>query len=158
MALVMAAFSVYLMIKSAELPIGWIPDSGPGGGAFPFWLSLGMLLSSLWTLVRWVRRTSPFSTSDVPYLDRGALMIFLTVAGSIVVMVALIHVVGIYVSVPLFLLFYMKVLGRHSWLLCGAWAVLSPIAIFLFFELALSITLPKGITEPAFYPIYDLVY
>ena len=37
MALVLALLSVYLMWKSWELPIGWIPDEGPGGGAFPFW-------------------------------------------------------------------------------------------------------------------------
>ena len=36
MALVMAIFSVYLMWKSTELPIGWIDGEGPGGGAFPF--------------------------------------------------------------------------------------------------------------------------
>jgi hypothetical protein len=44
MAFVMGAFSVYQAIKSAELPIGWIPDEGPGGGAFPFWLSVGMII------------------------------------------------------------------------------------------------------------------
>ena len=42
-ASLMAVFSVYLMWKSAELPIGWIPDEGPGGGAFSFWLSAVML-------------------------------------------------------------------------------------------------------------------
>lgn len=44
MAVVMAVFSLYLMWKSMELPIGWLPGRGPGGGAFPFWLSLGMFL------------------------------------------------------------------------------------------------------------------
>ena len=44
MALCLAAFSAYLMLKSAELPIGWIPDEGPGGGAFPFWLAAGMFV------------------------------------------------------------------------------------------------------------------
>ena len=43
MGLVMGVFSLYLMWKSAELPIGWIPDEGPGGGAWPFWLAAGML-------------------------------------------------------------------------------------------------------------------
>ena len=33
---VMALFSLYLMWTSAELPIGWDPRKGPGGGAFPF--------------------------------------------------------------------------------------------------------------------------
>ena len=32
MALVMAIFSIYLMWKSTELPIGWIEGEGPGGG------------------------------------------------------------------------------------------------------------------------------
>ena len=36
MAVFMALFSIYLMWKSAELPIGWIPEEGPGGGAFSF--------------------------------------------------------------------------------------------------------------------------
>jgi hypothetical protein len=36
MAILMGVFSLYLMYKSAELPIGWIPDEGPGGGAWPF--------------------------------------------------------------------------------------------------------------------------
>jgi len=44
MALALGVLSAYLMVKSAELPIGWIPREGPGGGAFPFWLSAGMLV------------------------------------------------------------------------------------------------------------------
>ena len=52
MALVLGAFSAYLMVKSAELPIGWIPDEGPGGGAFPFWLAFGMLICCVWIVAR----------------------------------------------------------------------------------------------------------
>jgi hypothetical protein len=53
MAIVMAVFSLYLMWKSSELPIGWLPGRGPGGGAFPFWLALGMLLCCVAVVVRW---------------------------------------------------------------------------------------------------------
>ena len=63
MAVAMAVLSAYMMWKSAELPIGWIPDQGPGAGAFPFWLSAGMLLCCIWIVVRWFRRTSPLSVS-----------------------------------------------------------------------------------------------
>ena len=73
MATVMGIFSLYLMWKSAELPIGWEPRRGPGGGAFPFWLSTGMLVCSIWIIVNWVRRTSPPSTSEEPYMDREEL-------------------------------------------------------------------------------------
>jgi len=30
--------------------------------------------------------------------------------------------------------------------------------MFLLFEWALATTLPKGISEPLFYPLYDLIY
>ena len=69
MAIVMAAFSLSLMWKSTELPIGWIEGSGPGGGAFPFWLSAGMLVCCIWIIIRWVWRRSPPSRSTEPYMD-----------------------------------------------------------------------------------------
>jgi hypothetical protein len=156
MALVMALFSLYLMWKSTELPIGWIPDEGPGGGAFPFWLSLGMLVCCLWMLVRWVARASPPSRSTEPYMTRQTLKWFLLVAGSLTVMIGLIHIIGVYGAVPLFLIFYIRFLGRHSWVITGALAVCTPIAAFFFFEIALKKTLPKGFTEPLFYPLYDI--
>ena len=58
MAVVMAVFSVYLMWKSVELPIGWIEGEGPGGGAFPFWLSLGMLVCCGFIILNWINKTS----------------------------------------------------------------------------------------------------
>ena len=156
MALIMGAVSIGLMVKSAELPIGWLPGEGPGGGAFPFWLSAGMLLCCVWIIVRWFRRTTAVSRSEAPYMDASAVYLFAMVAGSITVMVGLIHVIGVYFSVPLFLLFYMRMLGNHSWTSSGSMAVVAPVVTFFFFEIALRITLPKGYTEPLFYPLYDI--
>mgnify|MGYP003306196957 FL=1 len=85
MALVLALLSVYLMWKSWELPIGWIPDEGPGGGAFPFWLSVGMLGSCIWIVVRWVLRSSPLSHSKAPYMTGDVAVTFAAVSGSLTV-------------------------------------------------------------------------
>ena len=158
MALVMAAFSLYIMWKSTELPVGWIAGEGPGGGAFPFWLAAGMLICCIWTFVKWLRGTSPFSGSDEPYMDRQTLMLFVTAAGSLTVMIGLIHFIGVYFAVPALLVFYVRFVGRHSWWLTSALAVATPVATFFFFEIALRITLPKGYTEPMFYPLYDMFY
>ena len=70
MALCLAVFSAYLMLKSAELPIGWIPEEGPGGGAFPFWLAAGMFACCMSVIYRWFKRTSPPSQSTEPYMDK----------------------------------------------------------------------------------------
>ena len=158
MAVVMALFSIYLMWKSAELPIGWIKGEGPGGGASPFWLSFGMLICCGAMVYRCWRRTSPPSQSDEPFMDRETFALFVTVSLSLATMIGLIHIIGVYFSLPLFMMFYMRYLGRHSWRLIVPMAVLTPVVTFAFFEMALKKTLPKGFTEPLFYPIYDLMY
>ena len=158
MAGVMAIFSLYLMWKSAELPIGWISGEGPGGGAFPFWLSAGMLICTLWVMVRWVRKSSLLSRSAEPYMDKRSFRLFLIGAGSLAVMIGSIHIIGVYGAIPLFLIFYMRFQGHHRWLTTGALAASAPVVLFLFFEIALRITLPKGLTEPLFYPLYDFFF
>ena len=155
MAVVMAIASVGLMWKSAELPIGWISREGPGGGAFPFWLSAGMLVCCIWIIVRWFR--GYFDThGDTPYMDRETLVIFLTGSISLTIMIGSIYLVGVYGAIPLLLIFYMKYIGRHPWPLTITLAVMFPVVTFFFFEIALTITLPKGLTEPLFYPLYDI--
>jgi putative tricarboxylic transport membrane protein len=156
MAVVLGLFSAYLMWKSAELPIGWIPGEGPGGGAFPFWLAAGMLLSTVWILVRALRGLTPQSQSSEPYFDSQSAVLIGLVVGALVLMIALIHWIGVYGAIPLFFVFYMKIIGRHSWLQTAAFALLAPIVTFFFFEILLHITLPKGATEPLFYPLYDI--
>ncbi len=156
MALMLGVFSVYLMVKSAELPIGWIPDEGPGGGAFPFWLAAGMLGCCIWTLVRWFTRQSPPARSTEPYLNPAARGLVVAVGESLTLMLGAVHIIGMYFAVPLFLIYYIRFLGRHSWPLTLSVAGLTPVVSFFFFEIALRITLPKGYSEPLFYPLYDL--
>jgi len=156
MAVAMAILSASFMWKSAELPIGWVRGSGPGAGFYPFWLSTGMLLCCVAIIVNWIRRTSPPSRSTEPYMDGHSLRLFLYGAGSLGVMIAFIHVIGVYFAVPLYLIFYMRFMGRHPWKLTATLAILTPIFTFFFFEIALNITLPKGVTEPMFYPLYDI--
>lgn len=155
-AILMAAFSVYLMWKSAELPVTWIAGEGPGGGAFPFWLAAVMLGCCVWILINWYRRTSPPSQSTEPFMDPYARRMFLLVAGGVAVMVGLVHVVGMYGAIPLFLIYYVRFIGRHSWRVTAAIAAAAPVIIFFFFDVSLRIVLPKGYLEPLFLPLYDI--
>ena len=155
-AVIMAAFSAYLMWKSAELPIGWVKSKGPGGGAFPFWLALIMLLASVAIFVRGWRRPTPVSQSDEAFIDREGLTLFALTAGSIFGMMLLTQYMGAYVAILLFMFFYMKVMGRHGWALTTLISVAMPVGIFFLFEIGMKIFLPKGITEPLFYPLYRI--
>ena len=158
MALAMGIFSVYLMVKSAELEIGWIPGEGPGGGAWPFWLAAIMLISCLGILFNWLRKHGPVATSDKPYLELPVLIDVGAVAIALTITVGLFSVIGVYGALPLFLLFYLRFMGKHSWALSIGLAIVIPCVTFYFFEIILKIILPKGVTEPWFYPLYAMFY
>ncbi len=158
MAAVMAVFSLYLMHKSAELPIGWAKGKGPGGGAYPFWLSAAMLASSILIFVRcYFRKTEP-SISTEPYMDRQSIKLFLLVAGSLMVTIALTHIISMCLAISVFLIYYLRFLGGHSWKLVISFAVAAPLILFFFFEGALKITLPKGLVDDWYTPLYGLMY
>ena len=155
-AILLAVLSIYLMWKSAELPIGWIPDEGPGGGAFSFWLAVVMLGSCIWIIVNWFRRSSPPSQSSEPFMDSFAIKKFFLVGGGVTVMIGLIHVLGVFGALPIFIIYYVRFLGRHSWSTTLAIALGAPVVVFFFFDVALRIIMPKGYLEFLFLPLYDI--
>jgi hypothetical protein len=158
MAIALALLSVALMVKSAELDIFWVKGSGPGSGAWPFWLSAGMLVTSLWTISRWYRGITPESRNEEVFISaHGQKIVFPTVLGLIGLLVAT-HIIGIYFAIMLFMFYFVRILGRHSWLVTVCLMIGMPVVMFMFFEWALKIPLPKGYSEPLFYPIYDLMY
>jgi len=156
MAIMMGAFSIYLMVKSNELPIGWIEDEGPGGGTWPFWLATIMLISCVGIAFNWARKHGPIASSTKTYIEAHVLVDVAAVAIALIITVGLFSVIGIYGSLPLFLIFYLRILGKHSWKLTTILAVLIPVFIFYFFEITLNIILPKGLTEPLFIPLYRI--
>lgn len=155
-AILLAAFSIYLMWKAAELPIGWIPDEGPGGGAFPFWLAAIMLGSCVWIIINWFRRSSPPSQSNEPFMDGFAINKFVLVGGGVTAMIGLIHFVGVFGALPIFIIYYVRFLGRHSWPTTLSIAVATPVVVFFFFDVALRIIMPKGYLEFLFLPLYEI--
>lgn len=157
---ILALFSVYLMWKSTELPIGYTSGQGPGGGAWPFWLSGLMLLSCVLSAFNWWRQTSPPSQSDEPLLNSYGWRMLVLVGGGIVVFVGLVNVISMYGAIAVFLLYYTRFLGRHGWALSLSISLVTPIAFFFFFEGAMRITMPSGMpfTDPVFNVLYDIIY
>jgi hypothetical protein len=142
--------SGYFMLHAVALPIGWVENQGPGGGAFPFWLSLVMLIASGGILLKSLRSAAPAE----PFFDPETRRSVALVAVAVVITIALIPLVGAYVALPLFMLWYLKFFGGHGWLLTGILVTTTPVGLFFFFEVTLKILLPKGVTEPLFFPLY----
>jgi hypothetical protein len=158
MAIVTIVISIGLMVKSADNNITWVQGRGPGAGAWPFWLSAILLLSSIATLVRWFMRATPESRNTEPYIDREALYIVGVTAVALVVLLLATHLIGLYLALMAFLFFYVKIVGGHRWPTTIGVVIGMPVFIFGLFEWALTIPLPKGISQPLFIPIYRLIY
>ena len=90
--------------------------------------------------------------------DREMMGPLIQVIIAIAITIALIPTAGAYVAIPLFLFWYLKIYGKHSWPLALSITVLTPIVVFFFFEATLKILLPKGITEPFFFPLYAMFF
>lgn len=157
---ILAFFSVYLMWKSTELDIGYIKGEGPGGGAWPFWLSAVMLICTGFIALNWVRRTSPPSQSDDVFLDGYGKKMLLLVGGGITGFIALINIISMYGAMFVFLIYYLRFLGRHTWTMTMTIATLIPVSFFFFFEALMRITLPKGMKflEPVFNALNTIIY
>lgn len=104
MAGVLALLSIYLMWKSTELEVGYVSGEGPGGGAWPFWLSAIMLICTMVIAYNGVKRKSPPSQSEEPLLDRYGIKMLFLVGGGILGFVALIDVISMYGAMCVFLL------------------------------------------------------
>ena len=159
-AFVLAIMSAGIMWKSTELNVGWVPKSGPGGGAWPFWLATGMLVTSIWTMIRWFRGVTPQSRSSELFMSADAVAIVGPVVVGLILLLLGTHIIGMYLAVFLFMIAFVRFLGRHSWVTTMCLAFGAPIVMFCLFEWALSTPLPKGLAvlEPLYYPLYDLMY
>jgi len=147
MALATFAIAIGFMINvyADGLAIGWIEGRGPGAGVWPFWLSGGMAIAALVTLVRWFMGATPESRSSEPYIAPETLFLVVVSAVALFVFLVLITYVGTYFALMAFMFFYIRILGRHSWLMTIAFVIGTPIFCYLLFEVALTKYLPKGL-------------
>src|SRR5262245_37666340 len=130
-----------VLVEAIRLGFRWGPD-GPQSGFFPFWLAVVVIVHSAAILVQCLRRRS-----DKPFATRDQLYIVLTVAWPAAAMVLLTHFIGLYVAAALYLAFYMRLVGRHSWVATVGLSLAIPLATFVVFEKWFLVPLPKGPLE-----------
>ena len=158
---VLALLSIYMMWKSTELNIGYVQGTGPGGGAWPFWLSAIMLVCTVLIAINWYRRhvagvailragARRRGAQDVPSGRRRAFRVHradrdhldLRRDGAVPVLLRLVS-------------------GTPQALARGAAVASRRRSIFFFFfEGLMRITMPKGLsfTEPFFNVLYEIIY
>ena len=140
-ASVLMLFGAVVLFDAVRLGFGWGPD-GPRSGFFPFWLALIMVVTCGVILAQ-----AAWGASGKSFVSREQLGPVLKVLWPAVAAVALMHFVGLYVASALYLGFYMRWVGRHSWVAVITLAVAIPIVTFLVFEKWFLVPMPKGPLE-----------
>lgn len=146
MAIATLVLSLGLMwnVYSDGLTIGWVDGRGPGAGMWPFWLSAGMALAAVATLVRWFQGATPESRSTDPYISRQTIVLVAVSALSLLGLLILMNIIGTYLALMIFMFLYVRILGKHGWGMTTAFVIGTPVFIYLLFEVALTKYLPKG--------------
>jgi len=144
-ALALMIVAAVVMIASYRLGAGWAKDVGPDSGYFPFYVSLIMFITSSITLLRqlFLRRADP----EDSFIARHELMMVLQVLIPMTIFVVLATYIGIYISMFLFIGFFMMWLGKYSLIKTIPVALAVPVVLFIVFEIWFLVPLPKGPVE-----------
>ena len=137
-------FGAIVLADSVRLGAGWREVEGPQPGYFPFYIGLLICLASL---VNFVSALRIAAEKNKVFVRVGQLKMVLTVLVPSAIYAALVTWIGIYASSFLFIGFFMRWLGKYSWLKVALVSALTVVAFFLVFEKWFLVPLPKGPLE-----------
>ena len=144
-ALALMLVASIVMIASYRLGAGWAPDIGPDSGYFPFYVALFMFVSSTVTLVQHVIAARADGRGS--FIARSELKMVLQVLIPMFFFVVLSIYIGIYISMMLFIGFFMIWLGKYPVIKTIPVVLAVPVVLFLVFEVWFLVPLPKGPIE-----------
>ena len=144
-ALALLAVGGIVMLDSLRVGIGWGLD-GPQSGFFPFYVGLLLAAGAGWTIVR--NLIAARRDGDV-FVEAVGFRRVLAVLIPSIAYVALIGLLGIYVSSALLIAVFMRAFGRYGYPACLGLGAAVSVLLYLFFERWFLVPLPKGPLEAA---------
>ncbi len=136
--IVLLLLGIAIFFFSLELP--YMSEYGPGPGFLPRWLSLALVGCSVAVLVDLWRKRKKDEPFFKPRTREGVKVLGLIIANFL-----FLPLLGFSIVLALFTGTTMRVMGRHSWILCGLIAFGVAIGIHLIFIQWLMIPLPEGV-------------
>jgi hypothetical protein len=140
--LALLGFAALMAFDNWRTGMGWAPD-GPKAGYFPFYLSVILGGASLWGLVAALRRSS----DDRVFVRRAQLRRVMQVFVPTALFCLVTQFLGLYVASFLLVAGFMRLVGRIAWWKSVLTSVLFAVTMFLVFNLAFDVIMPKGPLE-----------
>jgi putative tricarboxylic transport membrane protein len=142
-SLAFVLLGVIVIADSVRLGFMW-GRSGPEAGFFPFYLGVGTIIGSLIILFNAVNQYRK-QGEDKPLMPPGALKPILWVVIPSTAMVVMTELVGLHIAAALFLIFYMRVVGKIGWVTTLLVGIIAPLSLYITFDKLFLIPLPQGL-------------
>lgn len=117
-------------------------ESSPGPGFLPLWLGIVMTICSVFVIAADLKHRAKFKAEKLfrPETRKCVQVLVLIVAVFLVL-----PILGFSVGLGLITGACMRMMGKHSWISCGATVIVAAICIHYLFGVWLTIPLPKGL-------------
>ena len=138
--LVLAALGAYIIKES----LGWVylGEDGPGAGFFPRWYGIAMLVFSLLLVASALLKHDPATRNHV--INWKEIRRALTCWAALVVCVALLKVLGFFISFSLLGWFLISVMFRQPQPIALSVSIGGALGFYLLFSWGLNLSLPSG--------------
>jgi putative tricarboxylic transport membrane protein len=118
--------------------------SGPESGFFPFYLGVGVVISSVIVFFNAFTQYRKEGAGK-PLMPPGALKPILWVVVPSTAMVVVTELVGLHIAAAFFLIFYMRVVGKIRWVTTLLVGIIAPLSLYITFDKLFLIPLPQGL-------------
>lgn len=142
-ALLLMSVGILVLVDSVRLGFGW-GTSGPESGFFPFYLGLGQVICSLLVLLNVIKKHKKEGVGR-RLMPEGAIKPILWVLVPATVMILITEFVGLHVAAAIYLVFYMRVVGKIGWVTTIIISLIVPISLYIAFDKLFLVPLPQGL-------------
>ena len=141
---ILLLFAIYIGYESTLIETG--ADFGIGAGFLPFWLSVGLGITSAVLLLRAVVLPAD-RFAPAFFLGRSGWMRVVWVFAGYLVAVVVMKPLGMLISLAILMVTTMPAFGSRSWKTIALAAIVTPLGVYLVFGRWLKVDLPMGILE-----------
>jgi putative tricarboxylic transport membrane protein len=148
-AILLLGFAGLMAFDNWRTGMGWAPD-GPKAGYFPFYLSVILACASLYWLAEATLKRHRRASPPMSFVNREQLGRVLRVFVPTVLFCVATQFLGLYVASLLLVAGFMRWVGRIAWWKCLVTSAVFSVAMFVVFDLAFDVIMPKGPLEALF--------
>jgi putative tricarboxylic transport membrane protein len=141
-ALVLLLFGLIVAVDSIDKGIGWAAE-GPRAGFFPFVMAV-LILGGCFLVIRQAIKGTSSVKGAKRFVEAGGMKPILIVIVPAVLMILLTEVIGLYLASILYLTFYIKWAGGHSWRTSLLIGIPVPLVSYIIFDKFFLIPMPMG--------------